>query len=161
MAEADPPGPDPDSSSTGSHPAQPANTPLPSEIEFNQGDVRLVPEKALVKAAGGDQDPRPREMPPRFTGYKIFVAVLWLTAAFFVAFILFSALTYPYPNVVTPLLRKSPRTALEIYVQLKDAWVQQTVTLGQLLVFGSLVPLLGTIIGYVLGSNRRSDNDDD
>jgi hypothetical protein len=39
---------------------------------------------------------------------------------------------------------------------MKSQWLDQLIGLGQLLIFGSVLPLLATVIGYLLGERRRN-----
>lgn len=94
-------------------------------------------------------------MQPRTTGYLIFKYLLGLTALMFIAYAVVVSATYPDTGTVLRLTEgMEAADRLAAAEKMRADWVQQTTSLGQLLIFGSLIPLLGTVIGYVLGDRR-------
>lgn len=98
------------------------------------------------------------EIPYTRLGLKIFFAILSLTAAMFLALAILAAVTYPSAADMHALLgAKSPTdSALQAWQGMRSQWLDQVVGLGQLLIFGSVLPLLATVVGYVLGERRRN-----
>lgn len=99
------------------------------------------------------------EITHRQLGLKIFKLVAALTVLMVIVVVLFGAFTYPRPTEVADLTSGlAGDTRLATYREIHSDWVQQMTTLGQLFLFGSLVPLLGTIAGYVLGQRSAVGN---
>ena len=46
--------------------------------------------------------------------------------------------------------------ALNDWRDMQTEWVGQVTTLAQFLIFGSVLPLLATVVGYLLGERRSS-----
>jgi hypothetical protein len=98
------------------------------------------------------------EIPYTRLGQKIFFAVLCLAAAMFLTLAILAAITYPSAADVHTVLgtRSTPDAELEAWQSMKSQWLDQVMGLGQLLIFGSVLPLLATVIGYLLGERRRN-----
>jgi hypothetical protein len=91
-------------------------------------------------------------------GQKIFFAVLSLTAAMFLTLAILAAITYPSAADVHTVLGTTSPTASELqaWQSMRSQWLDQVMGLGQILIFGSVLPLLATVIGYLLGERRRN-----
>jgi len=121
---------------------------LPEE-EFFEDVERSTPESA--KARFSEFLATHRDL-----GFVLFSVVAALALVFFTALAALTALTVPTVDMADKLMpQTTDAERLKAYADLRSAWLQQTTTLAQLLVFGSLVPVLSTIIGYVLGSETR------
>ena len=104
--------------------------------------------------------PRPdvTEIPYTRLGQKIFFAVLSLTAAMFLTLAILAAITYPSAADVHTVLGTTSSTASELqaWQSMRSQWLDHVMGLGQILIFGSVLPLLATVIGYLLGERRRN-----
>lgn len=98
------------------------------------------------------------EIPYTRLGQTIFFAVLFLAAAMFLTLAILAAITYPSAADVHTVLgtTSSPDAELEAWQSMKSQWLDQVISMGQLLIFGSVLPLLATVIGYLLGERRRN-----
>lgn len=96
------------------------------------------------------------EIPFRRLGFRIFVAVLILVGVMILAISAFVTLTYPRISDVHSLLGQQATgpDVLKAWRDTRAEWVAQVTSVGQLFLFGSVLPLLGTIVGYVLGERR-------
>ena len=91
--------------------------------------------------------------------WKIFrtVAVLASIIAIFLG--LFAFVTYPRIDEIEQLSGSDPAVdRIKAWSDARQAWAQQFVTLAQVVLFGSIVPLLATIAGYALAERRNSDS---
>jgi hypothetical protein len=90
------------------------------------------------------------------TSTFLFVIVVGLALIFFLGFALITAFTIPTPELVESLMPSAGAVErIQAYKDLRTAWLQQTTNLGQMFVFGSVIPVLSTIIGYSLGNQSR------
>jgi hypothetical protein len=98
------------------------------------------------------------EIPYTRLGQKIFFAILSLTAGMFIILAILAVITYPSASEVHAILGTANPTASELqaWQSMKSQWLDQLIGLGQLLIFGSVLPLLATVIGYLLGERRRN-----
>lgn len=88
-----------------------------------------------------------------FTGAILFFVVAGLALVFFIGLCLVTWATLPSAGMISELMPSgNALDRLQAYQDLHNAWVQQTTTLGQLVLFGSVIPVISTIVGYVLGS---------
>jgi hypothetical protein len=98
------------------------------------------------------------EIPYTRLGQTIFFAVLGLTSAMFLTLAILAVITYPSAADVHAVVgtTSSPDAALEAWQSMKSQWLDQVMGMGQLLIFGSVLPLLATVVGYLLGERRRN-----
>jgi len=88
-------------------------------------------------------------------GLLLFVITASLAALFFGFFVAITWSTYPTVESVTQLAETSEfADRVKVLNEQRAAWLQQTTSLGQMMVFGSLIPVLSTIIGYLFGSSK-------
>lgn len=105
--------------------------------EWNEGRARLT--AAMWIAAG--------------LGVVILAGLAMLT---YVGF-----LTYPTANEVKALLPSGTTgtVLLDSWKSVRGDWLTTLTTLAQTFVFGSLLPILGTVVGYVVGTRAESGGD--
>jgi hypothetical protein len=109
-------------------------------------------ERDVYERRGG----RVRLSPHQTLGWRIFLVVAILVAGMTVLVSLEAWLTYP---ALADVPQPPGSTAAENYKLWRDAkseWQQQVVGIAQLALFGSLIPLLGTIAGYLLGQRAAA-----
>jgi hypothetical protein len=96
------------------------------------------------------------EIPYTRLGMRIFRAVLILTALMLAVLVVFAVITYPTASDVRAILGTAPSgaTALNAWQDLQSQWFDQVTQLGQILISGSVLPLLATVTGYLLGERR-------
>jgi hypothetical protein len=100
-----------------------------------------------------------KEITYRRLGWRIFLTVVGLIGLMLTAVVLFAFFTYPTKGDVQSLLGKdsSSLEALQQWRDTQNEWVSHVTTIAQLAVFGSIVPVLATVVGYLLGEQRNSD----
>lgn len=96
------------------------------------------------------------EIPYSRLGFRIFLAVLALAGVMVLAIAAYAALTYPRLADVQRLLGSEATglDALKSWRETRAEWATQVASAGQLFLFGSVLPLLGTVVGYLLGEKR-------
>jgi hypothetical protein len=96
------------------------------------------------------------EIPYTRLGMRIFGAILILTALMLVALVVYAVVTYPTASDARAILGSatSGSTALNDWQDMQSQWFDQVTRLGQILIFGSVLPLLATVVGYLLGERR-------
>jgi hypothetical protein len=96
------------------------------------------------------------EIPYTRLGFRIFAAILILTALMLIVLGAFAVITYPNAEDAHAIL--GPTTtgpqALSDWQDMQTQWFDQVTRLAQFLVFGSVLPLLATVVGYLLGERR-------
>lgn len=143
--------------STGSVPGNTAGVDILGRLDKGKGDVAAQVD-ILEKL---DKDKREAGLSQAlsdrmFTGAIIFFVIAGLALVFFAGLAVVTGATMPTPAMVNDLMPTGTADErLQAYHDLHSAWVQQTTTLGQLVLFGSIIPLISTIIGYVLGSESK------
>lgn len=119
----------------------------------------IVNAADVLMKSGLDRDPK-HDVPPRSAGLRVILILAILTGVFFIVFVGFALLTYPYPAWVAPILSGlKAKEQADILASMRSDWVQQTISLGQLFVFGSMIPLISATIGYVLGARAAGTSD--
>jgi hypothetical protein len=69
--------------------------------------------------------------------------------------------TYPTADEVKGLLPSTTTgtVLLDSWKSVRADWLATLTTLAQTFVFGSLLPILGTVVGYVVGTRAESGED--
>jgi len=94
--------------------------------------------------------------PTQELGYRLFQIVLIAIAVGAAALTIYAFLTWPRPGEVQGFLSAmEPADQANALLDLRLAWHSEFRNLAQTLLVGPLVPLLSTIIGYVLGREAR------
>jgi hypothetical protein len=98
------------------------------------------------------------EIPYTRLGLTIFRAILLLITLLLIGLFLFSIVTYPTADDARAILGPDATgTAAANELEAMQAqWFDQVKQLAQYLVFGSVLPLLATVIGYLLGQRQAS-----
>jgi hypothetical protein len=90
-------------------------------------------------------------------GQRIFMVIVGLVVLMTAALIAWAFVTYPSLSDVAKLAPEGTgEQKLQLWREAKAEWVQQLISVGQMVLFGSFVPLLGTIAGYLLGERAGS-----
>lgn len=99
------------------------------------------------------------DIPRTRLGLAVFRTVVGLVAGVGVALSIYAVVSYPSVADVRALLGPDATGAatLTAWREIRAEWVQQMRDIAQLALFGSLIPLLGTIIGYMLGRQDRGE----
>jgi hypothetical protein len=123
----------------------------------------VVTEAEAVAAAEPVPGQRARhtdvtEIPYTRLGFRIFAAILILTALMMFVLIVFAVITYPSAEDAHAILGATTPgpAALSDWQDMQTQWFDQVTRLAQFLVFGSVLPLLATVVGYLLGERRSS-----
>jgi hypothetical protein len=98
------------------------------------------------------------EISYRRLGQRIFAAILCLIALMLIALAVFAICTYPTAGDVHAVLGSgtSGSDALKDWDDMQAQWVNQVTQLGQYLIFGSVLPLLATVVGYLLAERQNA-----
>ena len=116
-------------------------------------------DRAAKKRTGSRQQPAGvTEIPYTRLGFRIFGAILLLTALMLIILGVFAAVTYPNAEDARAILGSSVTgpAALNDWQDMQAQWFDQVSRLAQILIFGSILPLLATVVGYLLGERRSS-----
>lgn len=91
-------------------------------------------------------------------GWRIFLSVLLLALALVVALVVLALASYPYSENFRDADGVMTEAQLQVWIDARAEWLRQVTNMGQVFLFTSIVPLLGTIAGYLLGerSGRRA-----
>jgi hypothetical protein len=94
-------------------------------------------------------------------GWRIFLVIVVLAVLMTASLVAWAILTYPSIGDVAQLAgqQSTGEDRLQLWREAKAEWVQQLISVAQMALFGSLIPLLGTIAGYLLG--QRSANEEE
>lgn len=126
------------------------------EGQYDGADVHRLDVETAVESVY--KRARVKEIGQRQLSWRIFVTVAIIAAAVVVFLGFFAALTYPrLPDIVAATGEGSETDPIEVWSQARADWTQQFTSLAQTVLFGSLVPLLGTIAGYAIGERRGAD----
>ena len=99
-----------------------------------------------------------RLSPQQRLGKHMFGSILIFAAVMLCFVAAWAALTYPSIGDVMKLAPASEGTdRLQMWREAKAEWVQQLISVSQMALFGSLIPLIGTIAGYMLGQKAATD----
>jgi hypothetical protein len=131
-----------------------------SPLKISESEALATVDRAAKRSTTGRGTRRAdvTEITYRRLGLRIFVALLVLIGAMLLCLALFAALTYPHTSDVRALLgpTNTGANALKDWEGLRAAWIGQVTQLGQFLIFGSVLPLLATVVGYLLGERRST-----
>ena len=99
-----------------------------------------------------------REIPFTVLGSRIFYCILGLALVLAVGVTVFAVTTYPTIADVRAFVGPDATgdELLRAWQDIRTAWVAQVTTIGQLFLFGSIIPLLATVVGYLLGERRSN-----
>lgn len=131
---------------------------------LEEADLEVVGETTEALVTTGS-DPRNRranftEMTQTQAGLIMFMAIGALFLVMLLAVGCFAWVTYPQQSEFEALARISPDLDPGAAVlAARDQWSSRVERVAQMCLFGSLVPLLATIIGYVLGERGRTASD--
>lgn len=131
----------------------------PDTLGMPPRNEKVIPEGTLYTSRG-NRSMRVQLSPYQTLGWRIFRVVVGLVAVMLAAVVAWAILTYPSLDDVIALAENDPGAdKLQLWREAKAEWVQQLVTVSQLAVFGTLVPLLGTIAGYLLGQRAAAGDE--
>lgn len=139
----------------GTRDAPPPSKRRPSTITESEA-IAAIDQKVKRKGGRRGHGADVSEIPYTRLGLKIFLAILCLTVMMVVALAIFAVVTYPTAGEMHALLGStaSASTAVQSWQNMQTQWFDQVLRLGQVFVFGSVLPLLATVVGYILGERR-------
>jgi hypothetical protein len=113
---------------------------------------RTVKRRSATKQGGVAEIPYTR------LGFRIFWAILLLTGSMAAVVGAFALITYPSAADAHTILGSTVTgpAALNDWQDMQTQWFDQVTRLAQILIFGSVLPLLATVVGYLLGERRSS-----
>jgi hypothetical protein len=140
-----------------------SSTPLALQIEsklVTESEAVEAVDRAVTRRAATHRSRHAgvTEIPYTRLGMRIFRAILILTALMLVALVAFAIFTYPTASDARAILGTAPSgtTALNDWQDMQSQWFDQVTQLGQILISGSVLPLLATVVGYLLAERRSS-----
>lgn len=132
-----------------------------ADDQFKITSVKRVPEGDIYGVPGSIEDVK-KDIKPRRLGWRIFFSVMILTGLSLLLVTAYGIVSYPRLSDVQVLLPAADGPArLQGWKDLRADWVQQMTTLAQVFIFGSTLPLMGTIAGYLLGERARDKRTED